>query len=139
MLLLVLFYTTLGGMISVVITDYIQFIVLSVGMLVACVSAVNHLGWTHILATVRDTYGEAGFNPFHGDGFGPSYVMWQIFVAGLVFCAIRQTAVIQACSAESTATVKRLYIRYAVLEWEMATLARIFRVARLAQSACKSS
>ncbi|MCH8148479.1 MAG: sodium:solute symporter family protein, partial [Planctomycetes bacterium] len=110
LLVLVLFYTTLGGMISVVITDYIQFIVLSVGMLVACVLAVNHLGWTNILTTVRDTYGEAGFNPFHGDGFGPSYVMWQIFVAGLVSCAIWQTAVMRACSAESTAVVKRLYI-----------------------------
>ena len=39
---LVLVYTILGGMVSVVITDYIQFVVLSFGMLAACGLAV----WT---------------------------------------------------------------------------------------------
>lgn len=110
LLVLVLVYTTLGGMISVVITDYVQFVILSLGMLLSCVFAVQHLGWSNILTTVRQHYGEAGFDPFHGDGFGPTYVMWQIFVAGLVSCAIWQTAVMRACSAESTAVVKRLYV-----------------------------
>ena len=35
LLALVLVYTVIGGMISVVITDYIQFVILSVGILVA--------------------------------------------------------------------------------------------------------
>ena len=34
LLVLVLIYTVIGGMISVVITDYIQFVVLSIGILV---------------------------------------------------------------------------------------------------------
>ena len=110
LLVLVLFYTILGGMISVVITDFIQFFVLSIGMLLACGLAVHHLGWSNIITTVRDTYGSAGFDPFHVDGFGSNYVMWQIFVAGLVSCAVWQTAVMRACSAESTAVVKRLYV-----------------------------
>ncbi len=107
---LVLLYTVLGGMISVVITDYLQFVVLSIGLLTACGLAVQNLGWANIVSTVRETYGSAGFDPFDSDGFGPSYVMWQIFVAGLVSCAIWQTAVMRACSAESTAVVKRLYV-----------------------------
>lgn len=110
LLALVLFYTILGGMISVVITDFIQFFVLSIGMLLACALAVYHLGWSNIIATVRETHGEAGFDPFHDASYGPSYVMWQIFAAGLVSCAVWQTAVMRACSAESTAVVKRLYI-----------------------------
>jgi len=52
--------------------------------------------------------GEAGFNPFHSEGFGTSYVVWMFFL-GLVNCAIWQTAVIRACSADSIRTVKRLY------------------------------
>jgi len=110
LLLLVLFYTTLGGMISVVITDYVQFVILSAGMLVACGLAVRHLGWGNIVDTVRASYGDAGFDPFHAEGFGPSYVIWQIFVAGLVSCAVWQTAVMRACAAESIAVVKRLYV-----------------------------
>ena len=73
MLLLVLCYTILGGMVSVVLTDYIQFIVLSVGVIVTCGIAVDRLGWSSIVETVAAIHGEPGFNPLHeGGGFGPS-------------------------------------------------------------------
>ena len=106
---LVLVYTILGGMISVVITDYIQFIVLAFGMILACVFAVRELGWETIVTSVKTLKGEAGFNPFHTDGFGLDYVVWMIFTAGIVSCAVWQTAVMRACAAESTKVVKRLY------------------------------
>ena len=44
LLLLVLFYTVLGGMVSVVITDLIQFMVLGVGMIVVTGFVVNEVG-----------------------------------------------------------------------------------------------
>jgi SSS family solute:Na+ symporter len=106
---LVLLYTILGGMISVVITDYVQFVVLAFGLLAACAFAVSELGWDSILSTVQSLKGPAGFNPFHGDGFGTGYVVWMMFTAGLVSCAVWQTAVMRACAAESTKVVKRLY------------------------------
>ena len=110
MLLLVLVYTILGGMVSVVITDYIQFVVLSFGVLLACGIAVYRLGWHQIVATVATVHGEAGFNPLiEGSGFGPSYVVWMVFTAGLVSCAVWQTAVMRACAAEDTSVVKKLY------------------------------
>jgi SSS family solute:Na+ symporter len=107
---LVLLYTILGGMLSVVITDYIQFVVLSFGMLAACAFAVRELGWQPIVTTVESLKGQAGFDPFHGEGFGLTYVVWMIFTAGLVSCAIWQTAVMRACAADSTRTVRRLYV-----------------------------
>jgi len=107
---LVLAYTMLGGMVSVVITDYVQFVVLSFGMLFACVLAWKHLGWTAIVETVKTVHGKAGFDPFDIEGFGPSYVVWMLFVAGLVSCAVWQTAVMRACAAESTKVVRRLYV-----------------------------
>jgi len=110
LILLVLAYTILGGMVSVVITDYMQFVVLSFGMLLSCALAVHYLGWSSLIETVKTVHGDAGFNPLHSEGFGPSYITWQIFVAGLVSCAIWQTAVMRACAAESPQVVKRLYI-----------------------------
>ncbi len=107
---LVLAYTILGGMVSVVITDYIQFVVLSLGMLLACALAVRTVGWSAIVETVKNVHGEAGFNPLHSEGFGPTYILWQILIAGLVSCAVWQTAVMRACAAESTQVVRRLYI-----------------------------
>ncbi len=110
LLSLVLIYTILGGMVSVVITDYIQFVVLSFGMLLACALAVAKLGWSNIVGTVAQVHREAGFNPLDPEIFGPSYVIWMIFTAGIVSCAVWQTAVMRACAAESTKVVKRLYV-----------------------------
>ncbi len=110
LIVLVLAYTILGGMVSVVITDYVQFCVLSFGMLLACGFAINRLGWMNIIDTVDAAYGDKGFDPFHGEGFGISYVAWMIFSAGIVSCAVWQTAVMRACSAANTDVVKKLYI-----------------------------
>lgn len=111
LLVLVLAYTILGGMVSVVITDYIQFIVLSLGSVLACALALNHLGWDTIISTVKEVHGTAGFDPTHeGAGFGPSYVIWMIFAAGIVSGAVWPTAVMRACAAESADVVKRLYV-----------------------------
>jgi len=108
LLAMVLLYTTLGGMVSVVVLDYIQFVVLSFSLLATSLISIKYLGWANIVDTVSQLKGEAGFNPFHGEGFGVSYVVWMFFL-GLVSCAVWQTAVIRACSAENARTVKKIY------------------------------
>jgi SSS family solute:Na+ symporter len=105
---MVLLYTALGGMVSVVVLDYIQFVVLSFGLLAASLLSIKYLGWSNIIETVTRIKGQAGFDPFHGEGFGVPYVVWMFFL-GLVSCAVWQTAVIRACSAENTRTVKKIY------------------------------
>lgn len=107
---LVLVYTVLGGMISVVITDYIQFVVLSFGLLLTTGLAIYHLGWRSLFDTVAAHMGEGGFNPLaEGSAFGPEYVLWMFFL-GLVSCAIWPTAVARALAMESTQAVKRQYM-----------------------------
>ncbi len=108
LLAMVLLYTTLGGMVSVVVLDYIQFVVLSFSLLTASLLSIRYLGWDTIVSTVSNLKGEAGFNPFDAEGFGVSYVVWMFFL-GLVSCAVWQTAVIRACSAKDIGTVKRIY------------------------------
>ncbi len=105
---MVLLYTALGGMVSVVVLDYIQFVVLSFSLLVASLLSIKYLGWNNIIETVSQIKGRAGFDPFDSEGFGVPYVVWMFFL-GLVSCAVWQTAVIRACSAENTRTVKRIY------------------------------
>jgi SSS family solute:Na+ symporter len=106
---MVLLYTTLGGMVSIVVLDYIQFIVLSFSLLATSVLSIRYLGWNNIVDTVSRVQGEAGFNPFSETGFGTSYVIWMLFM-GLICCAVWQTAVLRACSAESIQVVKKIYI-----------------------------
>jgi len=106
---LVLVYTILGGMVSVVITDYLQFVVLSIGMIFMCLYGVYTLGWEKIVATVQQVHSDPGFDPLHESGFGPSYVLWMIFTFGLVSCAVWPTAVMRVCAAKDTEVVRRLY------------------------------
>jgi SSS family solute:Na+ symporter len=108
LLCLVLLYTILGGMVSVVILDYIQFVVLSFSLVYASIVSIKFLGWGTIVDTVTREMGESGFNPFDEAGFGWSYVSWMFFM-GLVSCAVWQTSVIRACSAKSTSIVRRIY------------------------------
>ncbi len=110
LLALVLVYTVIGGMISVVITDYIQFVILSVGILVAGWLAIESVGWDNLFDTVRIHKGEAGFNPVAAESsFGFEYVGWMFFL-GIVNCALWPTAVARALAMESTTALKRQYM-----------------------------
>ncbi len=108
LLVLVLLYTVLGGMVSVVVTDYLQFVVLAVGLLASCWLAYQQLGWEQIAGAVQTIHGDGGSDPLAG--YGPGYVIWTMFVAGLVSCAVWPTAAMRACSVESEQAVRRLYI-----------------------------
>lgn len=111
LLTLVLIYTVLGGMFSVVVTDYIQFVVLSGGLLLATYLAINAVGWDNLFTTVAASMGDAGFNPLReGTGFGVEYVLWMAFTAGLVSCALWPTAVARALAATDEKTVKKQYM-----------------------------
>src|SRR5665811_64627 len=44
-LLLELVYTVLGGMVSIVITDFIQFVALSIGTILITIYSVSVVGW----------------------------------------------------------------------------------------------
>lgn len=110
LLALVLTYTVLGGMISVILTDYVQFVVLSLGLFAATILAIMKLGWAPIFDTMIEAKGEAAFNPVMAEsGFGPGYIGWMAFL-GLVNCALWPTAVARALSCDSEATVKRQYM-----------------------------
>ena len=109
LLVLALIYTTLGGMFSVIITDYIQFVILSVVLLFTTYFSIYHLGWNNIWDTVYIQMGESGFNPFIEGEFGIEYIIWMIITAGLVSCAIWPTAIARALSMKNAADVKTQY------------------------------
>jgi SSS family solute:Na+ symporter len=68
------------------------------------------VGWDRLPTVVGEIHGEAGFNPFSGEGFGPAYIVWMIFAAGIVSCAVWQTSVMRACAAADVGVVRRLYM-----------------------------
>jgi SSS family solute:Na+ symporter len=82
LLTLVLIYTLLGGMVSVILTNYIQYVLLSFGMVFITVYGVYIVGWDTIVHSVTTKLGEKGINPFFptmfkGE-FGIGFLIWQI-------------------------------------------------------------
>jgi len=117
---LVLAYTCLGGMVSVVIADYVQFVVLSLGLLLTSFLAVESLGWTNIFDSVDEHMVvvdsvdkppvKSGFDPTIAEGdFGWEYIIWMGFL-GLVSCGIWPTSVARALAMDSPKAVKRQYM-----------------------------
>ena len=79
-LLLELIYTVLGGMVSIVITDFIQYVLLSVATILVSIYAVYYAGWGRIVEKVTQTMGEAGFNPLVNPKFGLTFIIWQVLL-----------------------------------------------------------
>jgi len=110
LLALVLIYTCLGGMISVVLADYVQFVVLSIGLMLTTFLAIRYLGWTNIFTTVQTEMGPEGFDPTIAEGeFGLDYIVWMCF-GGLQSCALWPTSVARALAADSPRTVKKQFM-----------------------------
>lgn len=107
-LLLELAYTVLGGMVSIVITDFIQFGALSIATVLITVYAIGYAGWGHMRDAVSQTMGAAGFSPVQNPQYGWSYITFQI----LFWLAINtcwQTTAMRAFSTLDSKTTRRVY------------------------------
>src|SRR5688572_13376608 len=70
-------YTILGGMLSVLVTDFLGFVVVSFGLIVVTVLVLATVGWETLVSTVETHYGEGGFNPFVNPTMGWQYVLFN--------------------------------------------------------------
>ena len=106
-LLLEVIYTTLGGMVSVVITDFLQYVLLSVATIVVTLYAVHRAGWGNITHVVAHTMGAGGFSPLVNPQFGWTFLIWQV----LLWFSIHtcwQTTAMRMFSTKSPETCKRV-------------------------------
>lgn len=108
LLIFVLIYTVVGGMVSVVITDYFQFIILFTGMIVTTIFVIKNIGYSTIVQTVQDQYGDAGFNPFISKDLGWSFIIWMLI--STVFGAMWPPAISRALSTTDSETSRKTYL-----------------------------
>ncbi len=126
LLALVLLYTVLGGMLSVLVTDFLQFIVMGLGLVVTSVLVLMQVGWSDLVSDlwkhwqVASAGAPAGstptaahpFNPFHATSFGGGYLLWQTM---LILSAVTtwQTMVTRVLASKDEATAGKMYRRTA--------------------------
>lgn len=131
MLLIVISYTVLGGMFSVVITDFMQFVVLAFGMLIATLFVLIHVDFAEIGSVVVQQLGEAGLSPVVNPRFGWSFLMWML-IGSIAISALNQPAVSKSFASENPEVGRKVFLytgitlagRYMIpMFWGVAALA----------------
>ena len=106
LLSIVLIYTILGGMMSVIITDFIQYVMMVIGMGIVTWLAYSHTGLNEIMGRVQEHMGYEGWDPFRSARLGIVFFIWQIlmwFSANTIW----QTNSMRIFSVKNVGIVKR--------------------------------
>ncbi len=108
LLLLVAVYTILGGMLSVLVTDFLQFVVMSVGLIVVTIVIIGKVGWGTIVKAVetklrrrrfqslRQPRPGLGVRPVQSDARTAAVLTWQ-------------TTIVRVLSSKDTKTGLKVY------------------------------
>jgi SSS family solute:Na+ symporter len=108
MLIGVAVYTILGGMLSVLVTDFLQFIVMSAGLIITTFFILHKVGWAALVNAVQIHHGSGGFNPFRNGNMGWSDV---VFNALLTTAAVLtwQTSIARVLAAKNSLAARKVY------------------------------
>jgi SSS family solute:Na+ symporter len=106
----VAFYTILGGMLSVLITDFLQFVVMSIGLILVTILILMNVGWEKLVTTVETQYGAGGFNPFVNSTMGWQYVLFNLML-NTAAVLTWQTIIARVLAAKDTRTGRKVYTR----------------------------
>lgn len=110
LLVMVAVYTVLGGMLSVLVTDFLQFVVMSFGLLIVTVMVLAQVGWGKLVATVEWHHGAGGFNPLANPHLGWAFVVMQI-LGNTAATLTWQTVVARLLAAKDADTGRKVYTR----------------------------
>lgn len=103
-------YTILGGMLSVLVTDFLQFVVMSLGLILITVLILMNVGWEKLVTTVETHYGAGGFNPFVNPTMGWQYVLFNLML-NTAAVLTWQTMIARVLAAKDTSTGRKVYTR----------------------------
>jgi SSS family solute:Na+ symporter len=109
-LLLELLYTVLGGMVSIVITDFIQFVFLGIGTILITGFTIYKAGWENMYHAVMVNRGPEGFNPITNPDYGWGFIIFQILL-WLAVDTCWQTTAMRTFSTKDPETSRK------VLSW----------------------
>ena len=103
-------YTILGGMLSVLVTDFLQFVVMSLGLILVTILILMNVGWEKLVTTVETQYGAGGFNPFVNPTMGWQYVLFNLML-NTAAVLTWQTIIARVLAAKDTGTGRKVYTR----------------------------
>ena len=131
MMVVVVAYTVLGGMLSVVVTDFLQFVVLSFAMLVATTAAFVAAPPAVMASAVARHLGDSGMDPLANPRFGWPFIIW-VFVSSVAAAALWQPGVSKALSSESPEVARKVFFYTGMTFAGRAMIPMVWGIAALA-------
>jgi SSS family solute:Na+ symporter len=104
---LAVLFTFLGGMVTVVVTDYIQATIIVGALIFVGVVTLGTLGPAAIHSTLQEQMGDAAFNPFLEGSYGLTWIIW-VFLLTTVNKLAFAPAVQKMASADSPETARKM-------------------------------
>lgn len=129
LLTMALVYTALGGMVSLILTNYLQYLLLAAGTLVVTSSCLRATGWDAMTAAVRAHMGGRGFDPLRDLGYG--FILWQLLL-WTAFMTVWQSVAMRTFSTRDAATGRKVFTLTSVLFLGRAVIPMAWGIAALA-------
>jgi Na+/proline symporter len=129
LLLLALVYTAIGGMVSLILTNYLQYLLLALGTVIVSLVCLRTTGWSAMTSAVREDMAPRGFDPFAD--FGMAFILWQILL-WTALMTVWQTVAMRTFSTRDTATGRKLFTLTSVLFLGRAVLPMAWGISALA-------
>jgi SSS family solute:Na+ symporter len=106
LLLVALVYTAIGGMVSLIVTNYVQYVFLAAGTLIVTAACLREVGWTPMVRAVEQQLDGRGFDPIAD--FGVGFVVWQVLL-WIALMTVWQSVAMRTFSTKDTAVGRRMF------------------------------
>ena len=129
LLLVALAYTALGGMVSLIVTNYVQYVFLAAGTVIVTLACLRHVGWSGMVGAVEDHMGGHGFNPIEDLGFG--FILWQVLL-WIALMTVWQSVAMRTFSTKDAAVGKKMFTLTGFLFLGRALIPMVWGISALA-------
>ena len=106
LLLVALAYTALGGMVSLIVTNYVQYVFLAAGTLIVTLVCLREVGWGSMVSAVEGHMGGHGMNPIEDLGVG--FILWQILL-WIALMTVWQSVAMRTFSTKDAAVGRKMF------------------------------
>ena len=125
------FFTMIGGMVAVILTDYIQSVLIFISITVITVLILKATGISGIREAIDTHLGDTAFNPLSTKSIGPVFV--AVFLLGAITHRLAFPPVLQKMSAaRSPEVVRKMFLLSTIFGQGRGMLLVVWGVAALA-------
>jgi solute:Na+ symporter, SSS family len=106
LLLVALAYTAIGGMVSLIVTNYVQYVFLAAGTVIVTLVCLRHVGWGSMVRAVEGHMGGHGFDPVADLGVG--FILWQVLL-WIALMTVWQSVAMRTFSTKDPTVGKKMF------------------------------